>query len=95
MAFTGARKLAVRRKDDYLQGMTKDDMPKPHHADLDREAMIRKLIRQTVGSMGETAPEALPHMVRERLKGQIAGDADLDRLLREVLKERGEGPGRG
>ena len=62
---------------------------------LDRDAAIRALIRQTVTAMGETAPEALPHRVRERLKGQIEGEADFDRILKDVLRERGEGPNRG
>ncbi|MEM9233204.1 MAG: hypothetical protein AAGA69_03080 [Pseudomonadota bacterium] len=60
-----------------------------------RDEAIRRLIQQTVKSMGETAPEALPHAVRARLKDQVTGEADFDRLLRDVLKERGEGPGRG
>jgi hypothetical protein len=75
--------------------MSNDRKNQPGSPDFDKDEAIRRLIRQTVGAMGETAPEALPHLVRERLKGQIAGNADLDKLLRDVLKERGEGPGRG
>ena len=70
-------------------------MASPNQSQLDREAAIRALIRQTLTAMGETAPEALPHRVRERLRDQIAGDTDFDRILKDVLKERGEGPGRG
>lgn len=75
--------------------MSDDNDTTGNTPDNAREAAIRNLIRQTVTSMGETSPEALPHMVRERLKGQIEGGADIDRLLRDVLRERGEKPPRG
>lgn len=56
--------------------------------DKAQEEAIRELIRQTIASMGETGPETLPHMVRERLKGQLTGDADLERICADVLREQ-------
>ncbi|ADM09919.1 hypothetical protein PB2503_09329 [Parvularcula bermudensis HTCC2503] len=51
------------------------------------EDTLRALIRDTVGGLGEVAPDTLPHRVRERLKGQLAAHPDIDRILRDILKE--------
>lgn len=58
----------------------------------DKEDAIRKLIQQTVASMGDVSPERLPHLLRERLKGQIDGDLDLHRYLQDVEAERQRTP---
>jgi hypothetical protein len=54
----------------------------------EREKALKSLIRETIVASGGMAPEAIPHRVKERLKGQAVGDADLDRLIREAIAEQ-------
>ena len=54
----------------------------------DKEEAVKKLIRQTIASAGDEDPAALPHRVRERLKGQATGDIDVDAYVREVLRDK-------
>ncbi|MDZ7629135.1 MAG: hypothetical protein U5J99_12120 [Parvularculaceae bacterium] len=54
----------------------------------ERERALKALIRDTIAASGGLAPDAIPHRVKERLKGQAVGDADLDRLIREALAEQ-------
>lgn len=56
----------------------------------ERLKAVKALIRDTVASAGGIAPDAIPHRVKERLKGQALGDVDVDRLIAEALKERGK-----
>ena len=54
----------------------------------DKDAAIKALIRQTLDEAGVADPSALPHRLRERLAAQISGDADLDALIKDVLREQ-------
>jgi hypothetical protein len=54
----------------------------------ERRKALKALIRETVASAGGLAPDAIPHRVKERLKGQALGDIDVDRLIAEALKEQ-------
>lgn len=50
------------------------------------EKSIRRLIEATIASCGDVDPTTLPHVLRRRLEGQVSGDLDLDRHIREVLR---------
>lgn len=63
--------------------MTKKEKWKPE----DGEAALKALIRATVKDAGPIDPGALPHRVKERLRGRIAGDLDLDAYIRDILAE--------
>jgi hypothetical protein len=63
-----------------------DDRPGATPA-LDDDA-LRKLIETTIGSLGTSDPETLPHLVRERLKGQLAGDRRIEDIVRDLQKKR-------
>ncbi|MEZ5895253.1 MAG: hypothetical protein R3C40_04900 [Parvularculaceae bacterium] len=54
----------------------------------DKDAALKALIRETINAAGSLDPAALPHHIRARLKDQVKGDVDLDRLIDEALKER-------
>ena len=54
----------------------------------EREKALKALIRETIGASGGLAPDAIPHRVKERLRGQAVGDADLDRMIREAIAEQ-------
>jgi hypothetical protein len=54
----------------------------------DKEAALKMLIRQTIDAAGASDPAALPHRVKERLKGQATGDLDIDAYVKQVLAER-------
>jgi hypothetical protein len=54
----------------------------------ERERALKALIRETIAASGALSPDAIPHRVKERLKGQAIGDADLDRLIREAIAEQ-------
>lgn len=52
----------------------------------DPKTPTAKLIAETIKALGPVAPDQLPHLLRERLKGQIEGDLDVEGYLRH-LKE--------
>ncbi len=54
----------------------------------EREKALKALIRETIAASGGLSPDAVPHRVKERLKGQAIGEADLDRLIREAIAEQ-------
>ncbi|GAB4532934.1 MAG: hypothetical protein Kow00133_21070 [Amphiplicatus sp.] len=54
----------------------------------DKEEALKALIRQTIKAAGTDDPAALPHRVKERLKGQATGDFDVEAYVRAVLKEQ-------
>lgn len=54
----------------------------------EKEEALKKLIRDTVASAGDLAPDEIPHRVKQRLKGQACGDLDVDAYIREAMKER-------
>lgn len=54
----------------------------------DQEKALKALIRETLTASGGLSPDAIPHRVKERLKGQAIGEADLDRLIREAIAEQ-------
>lgn len=56
--------------------------------DKAREEALMKLIRETVASAGAIAPDELPHLVKERIKGQAAGDLDVDAYIKEAIRAR-------
>lgn len=53
-----------------------------------KEEAIKRLIRDTVESVGAIAPGDIPHKVKERLRGQATGDLDIDACIREAIKAR-------
>jgi len=55
------------------------------------EEAIKALIRATIESAGPIAPDALPSVVRERIKGRAAGDLDVDAYIKQVLAETKKG----
>lgn len=57
----------------------------------EREAALKALIRSTIAGAGSLAPDAIPHRVKEQLKGQATGNVDLDRLIREAIAEQRSG----
>ena len=62
--------------------MTKDPAWKPN----DEEA-LKALIRETVKHAGSVDPSELPSKVRERIKGRISGDLDVEAYVKQVLAE--------
>ena len=44
----------------------------------DREAALKSLIRATIKAAGPIDAAAIPHLVKERLKGQATGDLDVE-----------------
>ena len=58
----------------------------------DKDEALKALIRKTINAAGPLDPAALPHHVRSRLKDQVKGDVDLDRLIDEALKDRSSRP---
>jgi len=63
-------------------------MPKGAVGKAERERALKALIRETIAASGGVPPDAIPHRIKERLKGQAAGDVDLDALIREALTEQ-------
>lgn len=53
----------------------------------DREAAVKAVIRDTVKAAGDIPPDQLPHHVRQRVRDQVAGTADLDALIASILAE--------
>jgi len=53
----------------------------------DRREALKAIIRDTIRSAGEMAPDQLPHHIRQRLKDQVDGTADMDRIIADVLAE--------
>ena len=49
------------------------------------EEALKALIRDTINAAGPIDPAALPHRIKERLKGQATGEVDLDALIKEAL----------
>ncbi len=56
--------------------------------DRTKEEALKRLIRDTVSSVGAIAPDDIPHKVKERLRGQATGDLDIDAYIKEALKSR-------
>ncbi|MEO1243064.1 MAG: hypothetical protein AAFX54_14240 [Pseudomonadota bacterium] len=57
----------------------------------DDEEALKSLIRETILAAGPGDPSALPHKVKERLRGRATGDLDVDACIREVLAEMKKG----
>ncbi len=51
------------------------------------EEALKALIRATVAAAGPIDPGAIPHKVKERIKGRAAGDLDIDAYIQEVMAE--------
>ncbi len=62
-------------------------MTNPSNWTPDRYAAIRALIRSTIQSAGDIAPDQLPHHVRSMIKDHVEGDRDIDAYIAQVLKE--------
>lgn len=54
----------------------------------DKEEALKALIRQTIDAAGTSDPAAIPHRVKERLRGRAIGDLNVDKYIDDVLKER-------
>jgi hypothetical protein len=54
----------------------------------DTDEALKALIRRTIREMEESDPSVLPHRVRERLKGRVTGDLDVEGYVKEVLAEQ-------
>ena len=48
---------------------------------------VKSIIRATIASAGTSDPNELPFKVKERLRGQISGDIDIDQIIRDVLAD--------
>jgi len=55
------------------------------------EETLKALIRKTIEAAGPIAPDALPSRIKERLKGLVTGDLDVDAYVREVMAETRRG----
>ena len=53
----------------------------------DEDAALKALIRATIKNIGPIDSASLPSKIRERIKGQVSGDFDIEAYVREVLKE--------
>ncbi len=53
----------------------------------DHEQALKALIKQTIDSVGPLAPDAIPHRVKEIIRGQATGDLDVDAYIREILRQ--------
>lgn len=53
----------------------------------DKEEALKSLIRATIEAAGPIDPASIPHLVKEKLRGQATGDLDVEAYAREVLKE--------
>ena len=53
--------------------------------ELDEDA-LKALIRTVIENSGEIAPNDLPSTIRERIKGRLAGDLDLDTVIADMLR---------
>ena len=53
----------------------------------DDEETLKGLIRETLLAAGPGDPGALPHKVKERLRGRATGDLDVDAYIKQVLAE--------
>ena len=53
-----------------------------------KEEALKKLIRETVESAGAIAPDEIPYKVKERIRGQVTGELDVDAYIRDLLKAR-------
>ena len=60
---------------------------KPGWKPKEDEAALKALILDTIHAAGPIAPDALPSKVKERLKGRVAGDIDVDAYIKQVLAE--------
>ncbi len=58
--------------------------PKDMKALSPQDAAMEKLIRDTVHALGEVDAADLPHLLRQRIQGQIAGDIDVEAYLKRV-----------
>lgn len=61
---------------------------KPAIDDKAKEDALKKLIRDTVASAGAVAPDDIPHIVKDRIRGQARGDLDVDAYISETMKAR-------
>lgn len=52
------------------------------------EEALKELIRATVKNAGPIDPAALPSKVRERIKGRVTGDVDIDAYIKQVIEEQ-------
>ncbi|GJL95517.1 MAG: hypothetical protein DHS20C05_19220 [Hyphococcus sp.] len=51
------------------------------------EEALKALIRATVTAAGPIDPGAIPHKVKERIKGRASGDLDVDAYIKQVMAE--------
>lgn len=56
--------------------------------DVDTQAALDALIRQTIAEMGSVDPVELPHHIRRRLSDQALGKTALDERIRAVVAEQ-------
>lgn len=60
---------------------------KPSDWKPDDEEALKALIRKTIQSAGTLDPAAIPSKVKERLRGQAAGDLDVEAYIAEALEQ--------
>ena len=53
----------------------------------DDDETLKTLVRETIRAAGVTDTEDLPHKIRERIRGQVTGEIDVDEIIKQVLKE--------
>lgn len=54
----------------------------------DDEEALKALIRDTVKHAGSIDPATLPSKIRERIKGRVTGDIDIEAYVKQVLAEQ-------
>ncbi len=54
----------------------------------DDEEALKALIRETLKHAGPIDPSTLPSKIRERIKGRVTGDVDIEAYVKQVLKEQ-------
>ncbi|MEM6414063.1 MAG: hypothetical protein AAF720_05330 [Pseudomonadota bacterium] len=50
-----------------------------------KEEVLKKLIKETIKSIGSIDPNELPHRLKEQLEGQGTGNVDIDALIQDVI----------
>jgi len=61
---------------------------KPAIDDAAKDEALKKIIRDTVAGIGDIAPDEIPHKVKERIRGRVVGDLDIDAYISEAMENR-------
>ena len=53
----------------------------------DTDEALKALINATIKSAGPIAPDAIPSVVKNAIRGQATGDLDVDAYIAKAIKE--------